>query len=293
MLNLVTIMAKATNVSVVELEALILRGVKPTKALYRLGVDQQIAGMIGTLKIASTEEEINTVYANEQVKSCMTCKPVGGFYSAIGMSVLYNDRFRVLVDLKTGWRSGRGYGVLCYKLDDLLFNSGIFNTDTYLVQPSEKVKIEFGLIGYRVIRSVNIDNDVFIPYLDEIDIELVIQLPVSLYEAVRIIDSDGSLPLCDYKALCNLLPYYEEKVEEENYEDMYINYFNVPSIDSLDYLGKDSSGNSVYLECKRDSFYHFYTSEGFYKRTDCFCTHTIEINNEGQPIVNVFDDLPF
>lgn len=293
MLNLVTIMAKATNVSVVELEALILRGVKPTKALYRLGVDQQIAGMIGTLKIASTEEEINTVYANEQVKSCMTCKPVGGFYSAIGMSVLYNDRFRVLVDLKTGWRSGRGYGVLCYKLDDLLFNSGIFNTDTYLVQPSDKVKVEFSLIGYRIIRTVCIDYDVFIPYLDEIDLDLDIHVPVSMYEAIRIIDSDGSLPLCDYKALCNLLPYYEEKAEEDRYENMYINYFNLPSRDSLAYLGKDIHGATVYLEQKGDSFYHYYTPEGFYKRSDWFCTHTIEINNEGQPVVNVFDDLPF
>lgn len=61
MKTLNAVIAKAANVN---LEALLTRGVKSTKALFRLGVEQQLAGILGTLKLAVTEEEINAVYAN-------------------------------------------------------------------------------------------------------------------------------------------------------------------------------------------------------------------------------------
>lgn len=176
-MNLIELQAAVCSVSVESFTNLLNKGVKPTKALYRLGVEQQLAGIVGTLKLAVTSEEINSVYENEGIKSCMTNHDVGPFYSHIGLQVLYNDRYRCVVNLKNNWKAPRGYGflhqildtvigkVLKNKYDPLLeffVGTKTYKYDYYTIPELQRVcgKIEV-LQG-----KFNIPSNIFRPYLD-------------------------------------------------------------------------------------------------------------------------------
>lgn len=171
MKTLNAVIAKSANVNLEAYEALLVRGMKPTKALYRLGVEQQLAGILGTLKLAVTEEEINEVYANSSIKSCMTGVEVGEFYSRINIAVIHSDRYRCLVSLDLNWKSKRGYGILCYQLDNILnqvLETSYLNLSD-LVNTHKEIKVLHGKFNIQNI----FPKDIFVnmPYLDSIYVD--------------------------------------------------------------------------------------------------------------------------
>lgn len=101
--------ATVLNVDLEKYTTLLERGFKPAKALIRLGADRDKAGLVGGLKLATTAKEIDEVYADTSILSCMTGKSVGQFYAANGINVLYGPDFRCLVGSENGI-SVRAYG---------------------------------------------------------------------------------------------------------------------------------------------------------------------------------------
>lgn len=173
-MNINQIVAKLANVSQKEYTDLVeVRGMRPSKALFRLGVEQQLAGLLGTLKLASTADEIDIVYSNTQVLSCMTGQPVGEFYAHLDLQVIYNDRYRCVVEVQSNWASPRGYGILCHKLDPILrqvFNKGGHPelagclSSYYEVQPYGWGAKEVRINQYKTYKKP--PEDIFIPYID-------------------------------------------------------------------------------------------------------------------------------
>lgn len=85
------------------------RGMKPSKALIRLGVNHREASLLGGLKLATSKEEIDSVYKDESIRSCMTGDAPGAFYEYNGIGVLYSSDFRCLVGGSRGINP-RAYG---------------------------------------------------------------------------------------------------------------------------------------------------------------------------------------
>lgn len=115
-MNLNSIIAQILNINEQEFTALVEgRGMRPVKAAIRLGAEPDKAQIFAGLKIATTVSEIDAVYANENVRSCMTGNAPGQFYHDNGIGVIYSNNYRCLVNIKTsslairhGW-SGYGY----------------------------------------------------------------------------------------------------------------------------------------------------------------------------------------
>ena len=108
--NVNHLIATVCNVDVADFEYYLEKGTKPTKVLTRLGVEPNLVSSVGGLKLATTADEINEVYANKAIKSCMTKEPVGKFYEANGIAVLHTKAFRVLVGINGQGIAPRGYG---------------------------------------------------------------------------------------------------------------------------------------------------------------------------------------
>lgn len=115
-----TIISNILGICPVAFQAAIARGTRPVKAALKLGADIQLAQLVGSLQLATSVEEIDTVYADERTKSCMVGYNVGEFYSAHGIGVIHAPNYRRLVGLETGVLAPRGYGFHGYKVDDLL-----------------------------------------------------------------------------------------------------------------------------------------------------------------------------
>lgn len=301
MLTLNQLVAKAVNVDVEAYESLLTRGTKPTKALFRLGVDQQLAGMIGTLKIATTAEEINEVYANEGVKSCMTGLNVGEFYNFFNISVIYNDRYRCLVNLKKEWKSSRGYGILCYQLDDLLSTvlTGIVNDITEF--KSETVMTLKYSKAASFHRHMELPRDMEIPWLDDFGQGQVGRDIFYYYGCrskeeeraffnarIQIIcedsDEDILLPLLDLSRI------YESQALEEEYEKTLRDYYETEEVLKFGtYKGTMGRGIDLY---HHGDWYYFYCSGTCERRSHESEVERTYIRN-GYIEIEWVDDLPF
>lgn len=97
------------------------KGQKPVKLACKLGADYHKASLLASLNLAVTAAEINTVYADETIRSCMTGKKVGEYYAQMGVSCLHGANFRALVVEKEGvLYTPRCYGVAMDAVADLL-----------------------------------------------------------------------------------------------------------------------------------------------------------------------------
>lgn len=96
------------------------RGMRPVKAAIKLGAKADIAQLVGDLKLAVTAEEIDTVYADERCKSCMTGCKVGRFWEINSVGVIYAPNFRLLVGLVTKGLNPQAYGFKGNTVHDLL-----------------------------------------------------------------------------------------------------------------------------------------------------------------------------
>lgn len=108
--NVNELIATVCGVDVATFEKYLAKGTKATKVLARMGVEPNLVASVGGLKLATTAEEINAVYSNKDIRSCMTCEEVGLFYEANGIAVLYTKAFRVLVGIEGKGIAPRGYG---------------------------------------------------------------------------------------------------------------------------------------------------------------------------------------
>lgn len=109
------------------------RGMRPVKAAIRLGADANKAQLIADLGLAVTAEDIDTVYANESLRSCMVGQKVGDFYSINNIGVIFSKNFRVLVGLETKVLCDSSYGYKRDAICDLMssyFKEGFMINDT-------------------------------------------------------------------------------------------------------------------------------------------------------------------
>lgn len=289
MLTLNQIVASAANVNLEEYEALLVKNIKPTKALCRLGVDPQLAGMIGTLKLTNTAEGINAVYSNPNILSCMSGDDVGPFYERFGFSLLYNDRYRILIHTERKWINYRGYGFLFDQLDRILLSLPCFSTyyielEETFVGDSYSLKIENTKV-YKVAETV---KDMFIPALDFMSYssDWSIEIPLGRSEVLALLYQTQIKRDIDYGNFCDLIPFFEE----ETYNNHYDSWYSLPSVDfdELRLLGKNKKDQWVYLNTH---FGHYYIVND--QRHLCEVNYHSEHSFEEDGSVCVFDDLPF
>jgi hypothetical protein len=114
------IIANLLSIDPEAFQAAVTRGTRPVKAALKLGADIQMAQLVAALQLATSAEEIDTVYADQRTKSCMVGYNVGEFYSAHGIGVIHAPNYRRLVGLETGVLAPRGYGFHGEKVDELL-----------------------------------------------------------------------------------------------------------------------------------------------------------------------------
>ena len=107
------------------------RGMRPVKAAIKLGAAANIAQLVGDLRLAVTAEDINTVYADDRCKSCMTGHRIGKFWEDNDVGVIYAPNFRLLVGLVTKGLNPHAYGFKGDKVMDLLEEH--FNTKEFPV----------------------------------------------------------------------------------------------------------------------------------------------------------------
>lgn len=118
--NLNQIIATECGVSLDDWRALVDgRGMRPIKALIKLGADPKIAQAIGDLKLAVTADEINVAY-NTNVKSCMTGDEVGEYYQANQIGCIWSAKYRRLIGLTNKIVAPRSYGEYMYVIDKIL-----------------------------------------------------------------------------------------------------------------------------------------------------------------------------
>ena len=104
-----SLIANILNIDLAEFEVFLGRGMKPVKAAVRLGADLMVAQIIAGLKLATTAEEINTVYASN-ILSCMKDQPVGEFWEYNNVQCLYTSNFRILCQWERGALFPKAYG---------------------------------------------------------------------------------------------------------------------------------------------------------------------------------------
>jgi len=101
------------------------RGTKPGKAARKAmpTCAPEVLEVFGSAKLAVTVYEINEAY-NTPVKSCMTGKPVGDYYSKNGIGVIWTNNFRILVRLKDMQPVVRAYGFHGHLVDKFIRELG-------------------------------------------------------------------------------------------------------------------------------------------------------------------------
>lgn len=299
MLTLNQLVAKTVNVDVEAYESLLTRGTKPTKALFRLGVEQQLAGILGTLKIATSIEEINEVYANIGVKSCMTGWNVGEFYNFFNISVIYNDRYRCLVNLEKEWKSSRGYGILCYQLDDLLSTvlSKKVREITDFIHSSMELKYTKAA-GFH--RTLGLPKGILIPFVDDFDQDYdngkifhcysndSVLSGRAYFQAHQEFEVDVEEDIL--RNVLDLSPVFEMEILNKEYEDSLISYYLETEILKYgEFKGTTLRGVKVY---HYGDWYYFYEAEGLYTKTHEMDIYHIATHN-GHLEIQYEDDLPF
>lgn len=120
-LDIQAVVASILEIDVTSFKSGLAKGQKPVKLACKLGADYRKASLLASLNLAVTAAEINAVYADETIRSCMTGKNVGNYYAQMGVSCLHGANFRALVVEKEGMLyTPRGYGVHSNAVADLL-----------------------------------------------------------------------------------------------------------------------------------------------------------------------------
>lgn len=120
-LDIQTLVASILGIDATSFKIGLAKGQKPVKLACKLGADYHKASLLASLKLAVTSAEINTVYADETIRSCMTGKKVGDYYTQMGVACLHGANFRALVVEKGGvLYTPRCYGVAMDAVADLL-----------------------------------------------------------------------------------------------------------------------------------------------------------------------------
>ena len=126
MSNFVSLMINLLNVQQPELYTTELaRGTKPGKAARKAipNCAPEVLEVFGSAKLAVTVDEINEAYSTP-VKSCMQSKPVGNYFSSVGIAVIWTSNFRILVQLADMRPVARGYGFHGAKAEHILSKAG-------------------------------------------------------------------------------------------------------------------------------------------------------------------------
>ena len=103
----------------------ICRGTKPGKAARKAipNCAPEVLEVFGSAKLAVTVDEINEAYSTP-VKSCMQSKPVGNYFSSVGIAVIWTGNFRILVQLADMRPVAGGYGFHGAKAEHILSKAG-------------------------------------------------------------------------------------------------------------------------------------------------------------------------
>lgn len=131
-LDIQTLVASILGIDATAFKKGLAKGQKPAKLACKLGADYHKASLLASLNLAVTAAEINTVYADETIRSCMTGKKVGDYYAQMGVSCLHGANFRALVVEKGGvLYTPRCYGVAMDAVADLLGDLLVVSRDRF------------------------------------------------------------------------------------------------------------------------------------------------------------------
>ncbi len=131
-LDIQTLVASILGIDATAFKTGLAKGQKPTKLACKLGADYHKASLLASLNLAVTAAEINTVYADETIRSCMTGKKVGEYYAQMGVACLHGANFRALVVEKEGvFYTPRSYGVAMDAVADLLGDLLVVSRDRF------------------------------------------------------------------------------------------------------------------------------------------------------------------
>lgn len=120
-LDIQTAVASILGIDATTFKIGLAKGQKPVKLACKLGADYHKSALLASLSLAVTAAEINAVYADESIRSCMTGKKVGDYYAQMGVSCLHGANFRALVVEKDGvLYTPRCYGVAMDAVANLL-----------------------------------------------------------------------------------------------------------------------------------------------------------------------------
>lgn len=131
-LDIQAVVASILEIDVTSFKSGLAKGQKPVKLACKLGADYHKASLLASLSLAVTAAEINAVYADETIRSCMTGKNVGDYYAQMGVSCLHGANFRALVVEKEGvFYTPRCYGVAMDAVADLLGDHLVVSRDRF------------------------------------------------------------------------------------------------------------------------------------------------------------------
>lgn len=120
MLNINKVICDILQINEEEFTDLVAKGQRPVKAAIRLGADVKKAQLVATLQVAVSAEDIDAVYSDTSVKSCMTGSNVGEFYEAHSVACIHSPNFRTLVNVLNNTLVGSSYGYHGHKVQELL-----------------------------------------------------------------------------------------------------------------------------------------------------------------------------
>ena len=131
-LDIQAVVASILGIDATAFKTGLAKGQKPVKLACKMGADYHKASLLASLNLAVTAAEINTVYADETIRSCMTGKNVGDYYTQMGVSCLHGANFRALVVEKEGvFYTPRCYGVAMDAVADLLGDLLVVSRDRF------------------------------------------------------------------------------------------------------------------------------------------------------------------
>ena len=138
-LDIQTLVASILGIDATAFKKGLAKGQKPVKLTCKLGADYHKASLLASLNLAVTAAEINAVYADETIRSCMTGKKVGDYYAQMGVSCLHGANFRALVVEKEGvFYTPRCYGVAMDAVADLLGDLLVVSRDKFGIIVSDR-----------------------------------------------------------------------------------------------------------------------------------------------------------
>ena len=138
-LDIQTLVASILGIDATAFKTGLAKGQKPVKLACKMGADYHKASLLASLNLAVTAAEINTVYADETIRSCMTGKNVGDYYTQMGVSCLHGANFRALVVEKGGvLYTPRCYGVAMDAVANLLGDCLVVSRDKFGIIVSDK-----------------------------------------------------------------------------------------------------------------------------------------------------------